>query len=70
MWIARDAVELNLSSEVDNIKNVQNKMLTTLDQVRILGLMETDWNYRGFFYSPSYIWAEFIRIAKGNHVFQ
>jgi hypothetical protein len=36
-------VELNLSSEVDNIKNIQNKMLTTLEQVRIGGLVINTW---------------------------
>jgi hypothetical protein len=39
----RDAVELNLSSEVDNIKNIQNKMLSTLEQVRIGGLVINTW---------------------------
>jgi hypothetical protein len=29
----RDAVELNLNAEVDNIKNVQSRMLSTLEQV-------------------------------------
>jgi hypothetical protein len=36
-------VELNLSSEVDNIKNIQNKMLSTLEQVRIGGLVINTW---------------------------
>ena len=36
----RDPVELNLEREVDNIRNIQNRMQTTIEQVCGGGLLK------------------------------